>query len=573
MKRLAHICWLLGLLPVLFAVRPVALSTKPLAAGATYVVSSTADSSNADTSDGACADAMGRCTLRAAIMQANFNTGPDTIMVPSGVYQLTRAGLDDAALLGDLDITDDLTIQGAGSASTIVDGNGAVTGDRVFEVMSKAQATHLYGITIRNGQAASGGAGLLVHGHGLGSLLQLRDTILENNSSGFVGGGLAADYSSAAGSLDLENVVLRNNVADTNGGGLAVTLPLSGPYVGITIRNGQVYSNASTFDGGGIYVAGSGFPPISYSPGDLLIVNSQFFSNTAGLFGGGIDNFAGAFQLTVLDSHVHGNAADSFGGGILSGGSLDIARSTLQGNRALDGGAVFSTRANPTSNSATIVQSTLSDNFALNGGGLYLSSNETPTLTTLINSTFSGNTASQFGAGIYTEGDAQTQLFNSTVAGNQVVVPLFAGHGGMGGGLYVTQTAIITASNTLLADNDTRIGFNFPASDDCFGPLHSRGFSLIQAVDNCVLSGATSSNITGQDPLLGPLADNGGPTQTRALLVGSPAIDGGQRPCMDANGAAIPTDQRGFARFGGSSCDIGAFEYYPPGPFLPLLLR
>ena len=87
------------------------------------------------------------------------------------------------------------------------------------------------------------------------------------------------------------------------------------------------------------------------------------------------------------------------------------------------------------------------------------------------------------------------------------------------------------------------------------------------------MAGAASSNITGQDPLLGPLAFNGGPAQTRALLTGSAAIDAGQHPCMDASHSALTTDQRGFARPGGASCDIGAFEYYPPGPFLPLVRR
>ena len=121
-------------------------------AGHTYVVNSTADTPDADVGNPACADASGQCTLRAAIMQANFVTGLDTITLPSGVYLLTRSGDDDAAVLGDLDIADDLTIQGAGSGVTIVDGNGAVTGDRVFQIFSSAKETSLSGLTIRNGQ-------------------------------------------------------------------------------------------------------------------------------------------------------------------------------------------------------------------------------------------------------------------------------------------------------------------------------------------------------------------------------------------------------------------------------------
>src|SRR5690242_21753792 len=115
MRRCAHLFLVGALIPILIAAP--AAQTMPagassvLAAGATYVVNSTADSSDADQADGVCADALGRCTLRAAIMQANFVTGANTITVPSGVYLLTRPGQDDMATVGDLDIADDLTIQ------------------------------------------------------------------------------------------------------------------------------------------------------------------------------------------------------------------------------------------------------------------------------------------------------------------------------------------------------------------------------------------------------------------------------------------------------------------------------
>src|SRR5947208_11529776 len=71
----------------------------------TYVVNSTADAPDADVGDGVCAAANGACTLRAAVMQANFTAGADNIILPAGTYTLTRAGDDDAAVLGDLDIT------------------------------------------------------------------------------------------------------------------------------------------------------------------------------------------------------------------------------------------------------------------------------------------------------------------------------------------------------------------------------------------------------------------------------------------------------------------------------------
>ena len=91
-----------------------------------------------------------------------------------------------------------------------------------------------------------------------------------------------------------------------------------------------------------------------------------------------------------------------------------------------------------------------------------------------------------------------------------------------------------------------------PEPDDCYGFLHSSGYNLIETTSNCTifgLGGDLTGNVTGQDPLLGPLQDNGGPTQTQALLADSPAIDAGDPSgCTDDLGAALTTDQRGFPR-------------------------
>src|SRR2546427_7295051 len=102
------------------------------AAAATFTVNDTADAVDAVPGDGFCATAGGTCTLRAAIQEANALPGPDTIMVPPGTYLLTIEGRDeDAPVTGDLDITDDVTITGAGADRTILDGNGI---DRIFDI-------------------------------------------------------------------------------------------------------------------------------------------------------------------------------------------------------------------------------------------------------------------------------------------------------------------------------------------------------------------------------------------------------------------------------------------------------
>src|SRR3989442_3563837 len=111
---------------------PMVTAVEPLAA-ATFTVNDTADAVDAAPGNGSCATAGGTCTLRAAIQEANAHTGADTIMVPAGTYLLTIPGRgEDAAVTGDLDITDDVTITGAGADSTIVDGNRI---DRLFEIL------------------------------------------------------------------------------------------------------------------------------------------------------------------------------------------------------------------------------------------------------------------------------------------------------------------------------------------------------------------------------------------------------------------------------------------------------
>jgi len=186
------------------------------AAGATYTVDSTLDEPDANPADGKCVSFPSlKCTLRAAIMRANFDAGPDTIIVPAGVYTLTASGDDDAALVGDLDIKYDVTIVGAGSGTTIVDANGAVTHDRAFQVLSTAQNVTLSGLTIRGGQALSeagsvaGGGGLALTG---AAHLSLSDVLIEDNTGVQQGGGLLANFA-AGGGLTLDHVVLRANSA------------------------------------------------------------------------------------------------------------------------------------------------------------------------------------------------------------------------------------------------------------------------------------------------------------------------------------------------------------------------
>ena len=159
---------------------------------------------------------------------------------------------------------------------------------------------------------------------------------------------------------------------------------------------------------------------------------------------------------------------------------------------------------------------------------------------TLINSTVSGNAAGNAagngGGGIYNE-DGTAELANSTVSSNTTT--------SNGGGIS-NAGGTVTIDNTIVA--------NSLAGDDCAGVITVEGNNFVESPGACVIVGSGTAN-GGFDPLLGPLANNGGPTQTHALLAGSPAIDAGSADCPPP-----ATDQRGVARPQGPACDIGSVE-------------
>jgi CSLREA domain-containing protein len=545
---------------------PMPTPARARATGNTYLVNSTDDTSDADLGNPACADLNGHCTLRAAIMQANFVTGADTITLPSGVYLLTRLGDDDLAVLGDLDITDDLTIQGAGSGATVVDGNGAVTGDRVFQILSSAKETSFSGLTIQNGKKISntfdecGG----LYWDGGGGHLHLDNVTFYSNTARY-GGGLFLNYSSSGDVIDMNHVIVHANIATTGAaGGLGVNF---GDFAEFDMRDSQVFSNTA-YEGGGIYLQGTP----SFGLLSAHIENGEIYSNTASL-SAGIENHSGdgIVPIVVLNSHLHDNAASFCGGAIGNYGTLVISATTLDANSASTrAGGLYDYEGGRTD----IKQSTFSGNTAQFGGGIFSEHiiNDSARLT-LTNSTLSGNIASHDGGGLYLDG-GQLQLFNVTVAANRIVVPNGDPYQGLGGGAYISATVRthFVMKNSLLGGNTHRYGAMVPAPDDCVGLVYSTGYNFFQDPDNCPTTN-NLGNISSQDPLLGPLQFNGGPTRTHALSPGSPAIDAGDPGgCTDSVGAALTIDQRGWHRPFGSNCDIGAYER-GAFLFLPLIFK
>jgi hypothetical protein len=226
-------------------------------------------------------------------------------------------------------------------------------------------------------------------------------------------------------------------------------------------------------------------------------------------------------------------------GGVFNEGSstLSITGCTITGNH--DCGIY-----NYSTGTVNITNSTLSGNSANLGGGIRNGSTGTVNLT---NSTISDNSAGSAGGGIANFGTLT--ITNGTISANSA--------GGDGGGIYNNSGNTVNGKNSIIAKNTSSTSFG----PDFNGILTSQGYNLIGNTSGMTITGTTTGNQLNVDPLLGPLQNNGGPTLTQALLLGSTAIDAGN------DATAPPTDQRGFSRSGVS--DIGAFEFNgiaPPPP-------
>jgi len=511
----------------------------------------------------------GSCSLREAVIAANNNavsgaaagecaagepvaTAIDTINLPAGTYTLAIAapaavapavgttedwyepsvadplfpyvlGTDPIAAVGDLDLTESVNIVGAGMGTTIIDGGDL---DRVFQIVADPVTAPvtinvaLSSLTARNGfvkwAQITIPADPLVDSYWLFKKL---------------GGGIATGVAAAVTQYVPADHGQGSGGAGDHGqrrgneGGEEVVGPT---YAGLTLTNVGVLNNVSQGDAGGIY---------NITP------------------------------MTATGLLVEGNSADANGGGIYNEGNTTITDSTVRGNIAEGGGGLFVTGAQP----IKIERSTFSANRAVGGGAL---SGRSGVTINVVNSTLSGNLARDVGAGFYHNGPASLNFV--TIANN--ISGADAPDAGSGINTFQSGSVDVGVKNVLLAankkgwtytlDDDYRnIAIPIPQPDDpAFPfedancgltggagnpPITSSGYNLSSdATCTTVLSLAT--DINNVDPMIGALASNGGPTQTHALLPGSPALSKGGFE------ASITVDQRGVTRE--NPPDIGAFE-------------
>ncbi len=333
---------------------------------------------------------------------------------------------------------------------------------------------------------------------------------------------------------------------------------ITGPTAGVTLSAGgnsrvfQVDSGVTASVSGLTITGGSasnGGGLANYG-GNLTLTNCTLSGDSAS-YGGGVASTGGG-TLTLTNCTVSGNTAS--GAPARTGGGVDVtygamamlSNCTIAGNYAsFSSGGVNIFHA-----AATLTDCTISGNSTGGGGGGLGTSSGTLTLT---NCTVSGNSAYGDGGGGVADFGV-VSLTNCTVSGNYAY--------GTGGGLENYGTA--TLGNTIVAGNTANT-----SGPDVYGAVTSPGHNLIGETDGS--SGWVGSDLTGTiatplQPLLAPLDSYGGPTETMALLPGSPAIDAGSNALVPGG---VTTDQRGYARIGHGTVDIGAFEVQP----IPLLVN
>ena len=573
------------------------------AIGATIDVTTTAD-------DYDIAVPNATCSLREAVQSANegADRGGCThfgsyavstqIVLGSSTYLLTRIGLDDDAnLTSDLDITDSVTISGNGADITFIAGGNSYSG-RVLHVVSGT--VQLKNLTLKNGDLPGGrsGGGLLTE---LGTTTTLNGvTVRHNSADGDAGGILNRGTMTLTSSTVTDNHALNCSLG---GGGLF------NDAAELTLIDSRVDGNSAHGDeahGGGIYSASK-----ELVVDNTTVANNSLSTTASGIVSGGGIYTQGAL-LQINQSTVSGNSVVGQGGTAVGGGGMDlggsgaVSRSVISGNSVTNDNAAFGGGARIRSSlievadsviddnsvdagagngfaggidigSARVVRSTISNNSALGnatvgcGGGALMAG-----LSTLVDSTVVDNHADGRGGGICLDTSSLTPVViaSSTITGNESNADGIGG--GAGGGLSVGTSTLLELNNTVVAGNlENGAGDH----DDCDGTIVSLGQVLVQQTNGCAVTGG-AGNLSGVDPQLGALADNGGPfvgastglpasLLTRLPLNGSPLIDAGDPAgCKDDNGDMLDLDQRGFVRAvdgpdadTAATCDIGAAEF------------
>jgi predicted outer membrane repeat protein len=499
----------------------------------------------------------GAGSLRQALLDANSAPGQDVITFATGVSGTI-------SLLSDFpQLTEAIDLEGPGSSVITIDGGwtqagGPNSGHVIFDIYDGPGVGA--GIWTLSGFTVTGG----------------------NHSVGpWDGGGAITALNSAP--LNIINVAVTANYSDRVGGGIR----LSGTG-NVVITHSSITGNSTGGGGGGLYADTE-----DYST--LTIIDSDISNNTAGSDGGGLYLDTDGGNVTIVGSTITNNTAHDDGGSIMvndlyTEGSLTITDTVISGNHAdSNGGALYSTTDD---GSIFITDSTISNNTAGGAGGaLYISSTGLGEIV-IANSTISGNESTLGAGAMQLRSGSKVSLLQSTVTNNTgggatavggiaiesddltLVGSIVAGNPGLDisttNGLQLKSVNPQTAK--VKVDGASKSRPSLSLSGPVAPPTTTADHSIIGEVDPAVtLTDGGGNKVGVADPMLGPLADNGGPTMTHALLAGSPAIDAGPNPVPTFVGNEFDQRGAGFARIVFGVADAGAFEFQePPAPEEPI---
>ena len=478
-----------------------------------------------------------------ALISDNGGNGPQQKGAP--VSDAVTANIDDTIISGNFAFFAGGALLGASSVTvsdSAIDDNAAalVGGAAMFEKYSKYS---------KYSGAPNG-------------TVTLQRSSFSGNAATAIGGVLAG-----GGTLSIADSSFDDNIAGTPSyaapvpKGVGFPLPTfecgGGKYLGgaalfaatdLTISGASTFSRNCAGD-----VAGAS---LSIGPGATgSIAGSVLFAdNSADDRVGGVELDAADGAQLLFQATVSGNSAGAEAGGVLASaydtGAITLQAATIAGNSTdgMGGGLVIG------SGNVTVVQSTISSNSAAGAAGVLveagpqpppppLAKGSTPVAVVFENSTIHGNQAlgvpapvakgltplAPDGGGVLLGAGASAAMRFVTIASNSAA--------GDGGGLWVDPTATATIDNSIVGDNAAA-----GSGNDIFGTV-TANYTLVESVAGATIGGA--NNATGVDPLLGALADNGGPTLTQLPLPGSPAIDSGDPafappPATDQRGAGFP---------------------------------
>ncbi len=526
-----------------------------------FTVNTTLDTRAANPASSVCADASGKCSLRAALETAALKDGVD-IFLPSGTYNLGT--FDTVSLVGDDALTQISISQTGGGTLPIITG---VDSGNTFQIDGNLS-------------------------------LAVSNAIISATHSIYVG---------ELGTLSMLNVTLTGmHSPGTPPSGGAVTVKGKAFFTGCTF-NGNSATNAVNGLGGAIY----------NQQGYVEIVASTFSDNLSD-FGGAIYSQT-AYDtdtnlMSIKTSSFLNNTATRLGGAIHLNGynrqfgnghsQVQIEESRVVGNSAPDGGGIFVGSSNPIQDpqdqgGVNIMLSEISDNIAAhsdtyslpgNGGGIYIknvANTNDNFRVNLENTTISGNEAHNQGGGIYVELDGGSAIYgyNVTISNNTADRTgtrsiLFDGNGG--GYANDDANSVLHLSNSILAGN-LDLSMSGEATGirimDCVGKL-SLGYSLLGRYQSthCTLVGDTGTSLIGSginiDPDLNLLTDFGQFTRVQSPLISSPAINAADPSGCSGIGARLLTiDQHYNNRIRGGRCDMGAYESRYSKVFLPAIQK